>query len=651
MIAAAIDKPPGYVRPEPPADPVLRSQAEALQLFLGTEPPRRAKILTPIAALDEVRAVSLSVTEGRGVPRLHDLRSLAADVDVALSRLGAELKAYLGAAGDDYRKQEIPRLVEFLGTAAGASRTLHATRYLRQRLEDGRAAQAAWRDLVRTVRAGCPEAEARHASLVLIEIAESLGHEWRWVRSRVSHPLTEGRFDEVEQRIGEPPETSARVAWFAFAEAHVPHGFLRLGQVQFFSYEIWPDLVRDETALIKQYPDAEYPAELDDRMTHYMSGTKDGASAAEQRAAAEAEHRVFARVELAGPRAADEMNPWAQGRPPDRWARDLVLGLVEAAAFRWGGSQWKLLDGTCVYHGEITFGDETAPNWSGNLGFSDPEIRERNRRLRPPHLEPTGTSLGELDPAFAARAAAGDPAAEDAIGQVRWYQVAKDQRDRAQRIALFVRTFERLLPIAGSERWYETVARYFRDFWARGTFDLDVQDALLETETWLNWSGVKLDQLSELGGWLAPHSSGGQSLNLKTFLSVVDQIEPLIRRDQPDGRRHRRRLRELGRLAASREDTRVRHEQLATEFDILLARAVRQRNAVIHGIRTIDAVVATVEPFIAQLAAWLINESLEHAAAGTDLLDGLEHHRAHARERLHHLNRGTESVPDLIYFG
>ena len=124
-----------------------------------------------------------------------------------------------------------------------------------------------------------------------------------------------------------------------------------------------------------------------------------------------------------------------------------------------------------------------------------------------------------------------------------------------------------------------------------------------------------------------------------------------ISAEQPDARRHRRRLRDLARIAATRENARVRHEQLATEFDVLLNRAVRQRNAVIHGVHTIEAVVASVEPFIAQLAAWLVNDALEHAAEGTNLLDGLEADRAAARERFDRLARGEGgSVPELLYF-
>jgi hypothetical protein len=82
---------------------------------------------------------------------------------------------------------------------------------------------------------------------------------------------------------------------------------------------------------------------------------------------------------------------------------------------------------------------------------------------------------------------------------------------------------------------------------------------------------------------------------------------------------------------------------------MILDRAVRQRNAVIHGVRTVPEVVATAEPFIAQLAAFLVSRSLDGAAAGDNLLKKLEADRTHAREQLRRLIRGEGQVIDVLY--
>jgi hypothetical protein len=647
-VTVTIDESGQPVRPEPPADPALRAHAETVSEYLKSESKDEVRTLRPIAALSEVLAVSQSVKEGHSPPQERDRRSLATDVDAALTAIGDELKTHLGSALRDYRKQEVPQLEPFLATAGGATRTLHATKLLRDKVKNPQAAQAAWRDLVDAVRHGRPESEGRHKALVLIEIEEALGHEWRWLSGSLSHPLVAGDFDTVEQRLATPPSKTAQTAWFAFAHAHIPRGHHRIGQVQFFSHEIWPDLVRSESHLLRQYPSAEFPAELDDRMTSYMSTGRADATPEKQREAVATEHRVFARVELTGSRAADARSPWVHGIPPDRWAHDLVVSIVEAASFTWGGSTWKLLEGCCLYHGEVTFGEESHPNWSGTLGFYDPDVFERNRLWASgrahPHHEPTGSALRDLNPDFADRAAARDPAIQDAVAEARWYQAARNQTDAAQRIALHVRAFERMLPIAGNETWHDALSRYYRDTWTRATFDFHVRDIGHEAD----WALRQVDfaAIAELGAWVVSTGAMSETLNVRQFFDVAGQITPLL----PDEHRLvRRRVRDLAKYAADPDAARRRHEQLGGEFDVLLNRAVRQRNAVIHGVRTVPEVVATVEPLIAQLAAFLVGRSIRESASGRDVLESLEADRAAARERLWRLQRGEGPVIDVIY--
>jgi hypothetical protein len=606
------------------------------------------RTLRPIAALSEVIAVSQSVVEGHSAPQEDDRRSLATDVGSALVALGDELKSCLGSALRDYREEEVPRLESFLATAGGATRMLYAAELLRGKLKTQLAAQAAWRDLVAAVRNGLHESDGRHLALVLFEIEESLGHEWQWLSMSLSDALVAGDFEKVEELLARPPSETTQVAWFAFAHAHIPRGHLRIGQVQFFSHEIWPDLVRDERQLLKSYPAAEFPAELDDRMIEQMSKGRSGATPDQPQDVVDTEHRVFARVELVGERAAGDRSPWAHGVPPDRWARDLVASIVEAASFRWGGTTWKLLDGCCLYHGESSLGGESHPNWSGSLGFHDPDIFEQTRlwaagRANPQH-EPTGTALSELNPAFAERAAAKDPGIQDAVTEARWYQAARDQTDAAQRIALHIRAFERMLPIGGKERWHDSLRRYYRDIWTRVTFDLHVRDVGHEADWALREANFAA--MAELGAWVVSTGPRSSQLNVRQFFAVAGQVEPLLPKEH---RILRRRLRELAEWGADPNAARRRHEQLGGEFDALLNRAVRQRNAVIHGVRTVPEVVATAEPLIAQLSAFLVARSINQSAAGSDVLESLEGDRAAAREKLLRLERGESPVIDVIY--
>ncbi len=134
--------------------------------------------------------------------------------------------------------------------------------------------------------------------------------------------------------------------------------------------------------------------------------------------------------------------------------------------------------------------------------------------------------------------------------------------------------------------------------------------------------------------------------NIRTFFALADQIEPLLPREQ---RILRRRLREVVKWAADPREARIRHMFLENHFDRVLNRAVRQRNAVIHGVRTVPEVVSTAEPLVAQIAAFLVSQAVTGAAAGKDLVETLEGVRATSREKLWRLDQGEGPVIEVLY--
>jgi len=85
-------------------------------------------------------------------------------------------------------------------------------------------------------------------------------------------------------------------------------------------------------------------------------------------------------------------------------------------------------------------------------------------------------------------------------------------------------------------------------------------------------------------------------------------------------------------------------------FDRLLARSVRQRNAVVHGVKTVQEVVASVEPFIRRLAASLVAQAVVSAAVGEQPVASLESQRVKIRRKLWLLREGTGPV-DRVLFG
>jgi hypothetical protein len=245
-------------------------------------------------------------------------------------------------------------------------------------------------------------------------------------RAEIARACQRGKLQRLRGTPLSPPARSAQVAWFIFANADIPDGYLRVGQVQFFSHRLWPEAVTDRD-FVSRLVNGEFPAELDEDALTWLT-PRDGADA-----------HVYARVELSGPRAEDGRNPYFQGEPPEQWARDLVSGIVAAGTFRVGGSAWKLLSGAALYHGEIRDRSGSHANWSGSQSFDDPERLETVRSARHPLHEGTGEVLEELEPRVAERLAHRDPAAQEALAEVRWYESVRAQPDPAQRVVLHIR--------------------------------------------------------------------------------------------------------------------------------------------------------------------------------------------------------------------
>ncbi len=618
-----------YKAPQPPADPTVRGHAELLEEYLRTTPDSVVHVLRPLAALDEVIAVCESIRGGRQAPQPHDRRSLRADVQGAMTGLGPELRRALEPTRHDFFHGELADLPELLDDAGGVIRLLNATKVLRERVMRPASSQAAWRDLLASVRSGVDEEVARLHALQLREIEEAFGHEWRWHEMRLRELVRAGEFDDVEEVLSFPPSRSAQVAWFIFANADIPGGYLRVGQVQFFSHRLWPEAVTSREYM-SQIPDAEFPAELDEHALEQIKPHGD------------AEHHVYARVELTGPRAQGTRNPWAHGRPSQEWARELVSAIVEAATFRLGGSAWKLLSGVAVYGGTVSDESGTFGDWGGSWGFVDPAFYENQPRGLPLH-EGTGEALDSLKPRFAELVAEGDPTALDAVGEVRWYETTRKQADPAQRIALHVRAFERALPMTGNERWNDAVKHYFSEFWTLDQFDIDLFELAHAAE--LAVRRHRFAELDHLEQWLI-RDGLSFTISLGAFLRTAAKIEPLIPQTY---RLERRRLRQAVKYAADPTATRDRLREFEQRFVILLDRALRQRNAVVHGVKTVPDVVGSVDRFVARIAGYVVAQSVEGAGTGEDLVEAIERGRARSRRTVWRLDKGETPVDRVLY--
>jgi hypothetical protein len=95
----------------------------------------------------------------------------------------------------------------------------------------------------------------------------------------------------------------------------------------------------------------------------------------------------------------------------------------------------------------------------------------------------------------------------------------------------------------------------------------------------------------------------------------------------------RRRWRELDRIGRTGTAAREWVEARSRAFDTLLNRAVRQRNATVHGQALVPAVIDSVEPFLDVLGGGLVRRWIDAAGGGTTVEQELESSRARLRAR------------------
>jgi Txe/YoeB family toxin of Txe-Axe toxin-antitoxin module len=587
-------------------------------------------ILRPRAALGEILALCATVIAGAEPCKPKDRRSLIADADRALGALGKHVKRELQPAISNFRSQELRRLSGLLEERGGTVRLRYATNALDRRLLSTPVAVAAWRDLVEAATNGLDIETCRLHALQLRELDEARGHEWIWRRQRFLELIGDGAFKDCEEVVGLPPSRTAEAVWIVFDRANIGSiGPLRVGQVQFFPGQLIPK----EGESITSLANSDLPPELDEEGLKWLA-VDQGVEGP----------LVYARVEMTGSRAADPANPWAQGLPPADWARRLVDGIVKGATFRLGGSAWKLLDGEAVYHGTMSDKSGTYGNWGGAIPFEDPLAAKRWREFVAPPYERTGTALEELDPSFAENLARGKREAAAAVKEVQWFESAEEQAEIGQRLMLRVRAFERALPTTATWHWDEAVKYYLREFWALEELNNRLFFLAHKADRVLRHQGADVSHLEE---WIV-RDRGGFTIHLGTFLRVVPELLKKLKAES-DTRVLVRQLRLVASWDADPHAVHSHLERLAQNFDTLLARALRQRNSIVHGLDSDEAVIASVDGFVSRLAAMIVAQAVHGAAGEENLVEALAQSRDDNLRILWRLNQRDQPVSHVLF--
>jgi hypothetical protein len=598
---------------------------EALLDLLSDRTTRRYRdwaVLTVVPALEELIASLVDAQSGRAPLLEGDRGSLVADLDLALTRAGSRLVASTTPSLAELRTREVAELATTLADPAECQRVVRVAEDVLAQLRADSALEAAWSDLIEALDDGA--ATTDRCALrgdQLAELVRLRGNDATFLVSRLADTVRDGDLEAAGRQLLELAE-DATVVWLAFGNADLDRGYCKVGQIQFITHRLDLEHIRDGCPALNA-PEFEPASELTEDALAMFPDVKDE------------EHFVRVRVELTGPRAYQPRH--GRGLPPIEWAREYVRGVVEAAAFPAGGTEWELLDGGYVF---------TASGGHGGSAWFRAPDRERERFFGSPFDEPTSEHLGALPDTFADALARDDTSARFAADEVRWHRTAELGGDVAVRVALFVRGFERQWATGAADRfrtWEEPARRFLRDAWANTALGRYIQRAGLTIHTAAHGPDGTEDlrlAAEDIHSW-----TGG--VGFQILLPAVMEHAPKVANDFPAGSLDRRQLKEVARRTRDGDRIREWWREEMRRFDTLLNRAVRQRNGVIHGRMVIDAVAASVEPFLRRLSAWLVSESVRGAIEGRPVDEVLDELRTSNQARYEKL----EGEPSGAFFG
>jgi len=129
----------------------------------------------------------------------------------------------------------------------------------------------------------------------------------------------------------------------------------------------------------------------------------------------------------------------------------------------------------------------------------------------------------------------------------------------------------------------------------------------------------------------------------ETVRSIGEVLEAL-----PAGSMPQRRAVELSKHAASATTWLEFIDELGREVDLVLARAARQRKAIVHGADTLDEVIDSVVDFAAFLQWALVHDQLDAVAEGESLLASLETRSLRIKSRHARLQAGEAVISSIF---
>jgi hypothetical protein len=413
----------------------------------------------------------------------------------------------------------------------------------------------------------------------------------------------DARLDLIERHLARPAVQEDAVVWLCLADASIELDDVKVGSVHYFDAQPMREDVVAERPVSDRYGlpegDADYLASF---LIEHLTAN---------------DHAVLARVETTTSRG-----------QAVAMARRKVLEQMAAATLGEFPHGWTLSGGYML---------TTPAGWSYQ-SFHDPGERSTSIHLlsyRP------DKALAELDHRLVTALDEGRPDAIEAVELARWEQGLLQSPDDAFRVGLSVRNLERVLPaerVGQSAHWTEIVVYYLRDIWRWEAFMLELDDAREFAATPpYEASGPGPEgttafyaELGRLAGSTGPLSRG-DLINHATAVAELNGV----------GSSRRRILEKTATDTATPEAALTRLDQLGRDFDALLARTARQRNASVHGAKPSQPLLTNVLPFISGLGTRVGEAALAAAAETIPLIVWLERERLTVIERLASLKAGV----------
>jgi hypothetical protein len=586
----------------------------------------RADLLMISAVLDELDTVVDGAIRGHGTLARPHWQSLLAELDHTraangpnVSRLLATPFASLDAALD-------PKTTP---SAADAPRLGESIAQCRAALGDPAVRHGAWDDAVDGFRAGLDPETANARIRVLRDLAEQADGDWERISSTLSGALNndtfalsgmghdvsvepgahqdaaglslEARLDACRTFVGEETQKGHLIAWLAFDQASLPNFYLPLGPAEFWTAQVCPAWPREG----RGRPGGPVPDFANDQHEMFLPPLDEPA-------------RVLVRLDLGKRSSAGAAEQ----------ARDLARTVVQMAVT---ASNWRLLDG-CAFVREESW-------WGSTI---HPEVEHFDN----PVHEPTGRYLADLDPNIVEGLVSRLPDVEEIAADVKWAESVRQLPDKAQRAALAIRLLERRLPDAPEshegwgkrDSWMARARWWLREDYANGLLFRDLRDAALEGVYGLpDRLSANKDKFLKYQQMMLPSK---QDLAFEIRPKQIMQGLGALGEELSEWSMATRIVRSVAGYLADGPSTAERLEEHQRRCDVLLRRANRVRNAVIHGNNTVPAVVETVQPLLEHLTARVIRAEFQTLQTNDTIGDILDERRRLRADELSALRDG-----------